>query len=345
MPDIVPIGGVMPSAAVVPIGGVMPTTNAVPSVAAWTRSHPKTAQVLSGVINTLPAIGAVTGGVLASPFAAASTPIGALGVEAAGVGLGAGAGRGLRDLIAQGLGVESTDSSSAKAGRIVLDTTEAGLAQMVLPGLVEAFKAPGRTIGEAIHVFRKTRIGSLVTDFFPELPEALTKKPAAILVRPAEQMWKPYVDATAPVSPKQLTAGAPQLPAPTVPSGGSAVAAPKGFVVKDPVTGRFKAVYYSSPDVAPPFRAPALTTGTVPPAAVGNVRDVGGIDLGVPVASTLPVRPSGPRDLNQTSLPASWQALQMTPEQTTAVIRARRLNMSPTRYLEMIKAYGGRGRP
>lgn len=163
----------------------------------WTADYPKTAQIARGVVNTLPAIGAAAGGLLAAPAAAAASgtvvgvPAG-LAIEAGGVGLGAGAGRGLRDLIAEGIGLEPTSKPIEKGGRIALDTAEAGLAQMVLPALVEAMRTPGRTVKEAFQFVEKS-LPELAKKVLPKLPEGVKTAPAAVLERPAWQAWEEYL--------------------------------------------------------------------------------------------------------------------------------------------------------
>lgn len=161
----------------------------------WPARYPKTAAVAKGALDALPAAGAMVGGVVGAGPAAASGP-GAPFVEAAAVGLGAGAGRGLRDLIAEGLGLEDVTSPGSKATRIALDTAEAGAAQAILPGLIEAMKTPGKTVREIVEMLPK-RIR-------PTLPKGLGESPAKILTRPAWQTWQEYLTPAADVSDVQL---------------------------------------------------------------------------------------------------------------------------------------------
>lgn len=145
-----------------------------PPPATWTATYPKTAAGVKAVVDALPGIGGIVGGVLSTP-----ETIGAGTIP--GVALGVGAGRGLRDLIAEGLGLDRPSTPSAKAGRIVLDAGEAALAQAVMPGLIEAIKTPGRTVREVINI--------LPERLRPWIPEGVSKAPAAILKRPAWQTW------------------------------------------------------------------------------------------------------------------------------------------------------------
>lgn len=196
----------------------------------WTADYPKTAQIARGVVNTLPAIGAAAGGLLAAPAAAAASgtvvgmPAG-LAIEAGGVGLGAGAGRGLRDLIAEGIGLEPGSKLIEKGGRIALDTAEAGLAQMVLPALVEAMRTPGRTVKEAFKAVEKS-LPELAKKVLPKLPEGVKTAPAAVLERPAWQAWEEYLPKP-PAPPPPGTTGTSMTPAPmTAPRPAPVTAAP-----------------------------------------------------------------------------------------------------------------------
>ncbi len=109
-------------------------------------AHPNLASVARGALGTLPALGAIAGGVMAAP--GLSTGLPGLALEAGAVGLGAGAGRGARDLIAEGIGLDKPTSPASKALRIGVDTALAGGTQAVLPGVIEAVKTPLRTLKE-----------------------------------------------------------------------------------------------------------------------------------------------------------------------------------------------------
>jgi hypothetical protein len=111
----------------------------------WWEEHPRTAALAHGALNTLPAAGALVGGALASPTLATGLP--GLAAEAGAVGLGAGAGMGARDLIAQGIGLEKPSSVGTKAARIGGETAMGAATAAVVPGAIEAAKTPLKTLG------------------------------------------------------------------------------------------------------------------------------------------------------------------------------------------------------
>lgn len=152
----------------------------------WMDEHPTTAALAEGVVNTLPAAGAIAGGAIATPETLGTGTV-------AGAALGAGVGRGLRDLIAHTIGLEST-TPTQKAKNIALDTTETAAAQAILPGLVTALSTPGQTVKEALNTFQKNLPRALRV-FLPEmssLSKEVANKPAQILSRPAWQTWQEY---------------------------------------------------------------------------------------------------------------------------------------------------------
>lgn len=174
-----------------------------PQAATWTRDHPTIAGLARGAVNTLPAVGAVAGGILGAPAAAATlNPVTGAAVEAGSVGLGAGAGRGLRDLIAEGLGLDVPSSPTDKAGRIALDAGEAAAAQAILPGLIQALKTPGATVREAVTTF-ESKLPDALRKFLPDLTpgqiSGIANRPAPNITRPAELAWAPYLDTPKPV--------------------------------------------------------------------------------------------------------------------------------------------------
>lgn len=113
-------------------------------------AHPNVKSFVRGALDTLPAVGAATGGILAAPSLATGLP--GLVTEAAAVGLGAGAGRGARDLIAEKIGLEPTTTPTEKALRIGGETAIGAGTQAVVPGLLEAVKTPLKTAGEVIRI-------------------------------------------------------------------------------------------------------------------------------------------------------------------------------------------------
>src|SRR6185369_9317918 len=74
----------------------IPSQNAkdVPKAQTWTAKFPNVAAAARGVVNTLPAVGALVGGVMATPESVGLATV-------PGAALGAGVGRGARDLIAE----------------------------------------------------------------------------------------------------------------------------------------------------------------------------------------------------------------------------------------------------
>lgn len=98
----------------------------------WKR-HPIGAALTKGTLDTIPGITSAAGAALATPETFG-------GGTVIGGGLGAGVGRGMRDITAQLLGLEQ-GSTLGNATNIGMDT---GLG-MILPGMFEAAKAPIRT--------------------------------------------------------------------------------------------------------------------------------------------------------------------------------------------------------
>lgn len=173
------------------------TTNEPPSVGLRLAAGAK--DVATSALNALPGAGAIVGGVLATPETLGAGSI-------AGAAVGAGIGRGLRDLITEGLGLERPSSPASKAGRIALDTSETAAAAAILPGLWEAIKTPGKTVSEVVQAAHDL-VEALppvlrpnLTKFLPRLPPGIGKAPASILERPAWQAWGDHLpgEATAP---------------------------------------------------------------------------------------------------------------------------------------------------
>ncbi len=179
-----------------------PDDESPPDGQPWTARYPTTAAVAAKSLEAFPAIGALAGAVAGG----GSTGLGAVPAMA----LGAGIGRGVQDLIAEGLGLEPVTSPGGKAGRIALDTAETAVVASVLPGLWEAVKTPGKTLREVLDV--------LPARLRPKLPAHLATKPARLLVRPAWQTWGPYLDeAAAPTGPLAVPPPSAPLPVPTSP--------------------------------------------------------------------------------------------------------------------------------
>ena len=96
--------------------------------------HPKLQQIAKGLLDTIPAVGGMLGGAASTPetFGLGTLP---------GAALGVGAGRGLRDLISEGLMIEPKSSPIQKAKNIGMDT---GLAA-ITPGVMTAVGNPIKT--------------------------------------------------------------------------------------------------------------------------------------------------------------------------------------------------------
>lgn len=120
-----------------------PSTTADVAPTYWDK-HPTQKQVALAAANTLPGLGALAGGIAASP-----TVMSGFG-PAVGAGLGAGIGRGARDLITEGAGLEDVSTPSDKAARIGGDTAMTAATSAVLPGIVAFAKTPLRSTGELI---------------------------------------------------------------------------------------------------------------------------------------------------------------------------------------------------
>lgn len=164
----------------------------VPTVAPWTKEYPMTAATIQSGLNALPGIGGIVGGALSTPET--------LGAGTAlGVGLGVGGGRAVRDLLAQALGLEPVDTPVEKGARVALDAGGAALFHATLPGLVEAVRQPGQTVGGLVELFPWLRRYVL---------PGLDRAPARILERPAWQTWESSInprDISVPARPSQLT--------------------------------------------------------------------------------------------------------------------------------------------
>lgn len=121
------------------------STTKAPTEQFWAE-HPNLKQLASGAVNTLPAVGAMAGGIAATPET--------LGVgSVAGAALGAGAGRGLRDLIAESVGLEPESTPLGKAARIALDTLMTAATPAALDTVKRMVTRPGATFADIIDVF------------------------------------------------------------------------------------------------------------------------------------------------------------------------------------------------
>lgn len=186
-PELPPIGG-----EVVERPPDFRATNEPPSTALKAAAFGKDALQLA--LDALPGAGAVIGGTLATPETMG-------GGTLVGAALGAGAGRGLRDLISAGLGLQKPSTAIAEGGKIAMDAGETYVAGLVLPALWSAIKAPGATVADVFDGMRKLYAASpkAVKAFMPDfealakLPKGVGKAPAAILERPAWQTWQDHL--------------------------------------------------------------------------------------------------------------------------------------------------------
>jgi hypothetical protein len=224
-------------------------TNAPPSAALTAAAYGKDAMQLA--LDALPGAGAVVGGVLATPETLG-------GGTLVGAALGAGAGRGLRDLISAGLGLEKPSTAIAEGGKIAMDAGETYVAGKVLPALWSAIKEPGATVGDVFDSVRKLysvtpkALKAFLPDFemLAKLPKGVSKAPASILERPAWQTWQEHLPDAPPSPPVARATGTSMVPAAVRP-----MAAPTVM----PVEGSPSAMASPVVDVPAPVAAPSVT--------------------------------------------------------------------------------------
>ncbi len=149
-------------------------------------------------LNALPGVGAMVGGMLSTPET--------LGVGTVpGMALGAGAGRGARDLIGHWTGLDAPSTPLEKAGNITGETALTGATAAILPGAVAAVKAPIQTLREGAEQF-----GSAMPPAVRRLARILPvakQEAGPLLTRPAWQTWprQEPIDLTHPVPAGSLT--------------------------------------------------------------------------------------------------------------------------------------------
>lgn len=173
--------------------------------AGFTKSLKDQGRTLAkGALDALPGIGAMVGGALSTPetLGAGTIP---------GIALGAGVGRGARDLIGAATGLDAPTTPLQKAGGIAGETAIAGGTAAVLPGLVSAVKAPIQTLREGAEQFGSAmptairRLGRL----FPSVGKA---EAGPILQRPPWQTWQ-EAPAAEPIAPTATGTAMPSTPA------------------------------------------------------------------------------------------------------------------------------------
>lgn len=157
---------------------------APPANASWWNSHPTLKAVATGVVNTLPAAGAMAGGAVGAASGVPTVGATSIPMGVAGAALGAGVGRGARDLIAEASGLEPASGVATKAGDIALDTAVTA----ATPGVIEAVKTPFKTAGEFLDwakgVIPKALQPKFVTGAAQFLKDLGTEAPGPILTRP-----------------------------------------------------------------------------------------------------------------------------------------------------------------
>lgn len=227
---------------------------------AFFAAHPNLREATKATLNALPGVGAIAGGV-----------VGVAGAPETGGGsllaapLGAGIGRGARDLLAEHLGVEPESGAGDKAQNIAVDTALTAL----IPGLIEVAKAPIRSVGEFLDMYRKVLPKWAQPEFLRSLPKTLghTAPEEAPLTRPPWQSRVP-----------------PEQPSPTANT--PANASGTGSLTMPPSTTPVVAAPPVAPTTTPayaPVTAPATpplaqatgtgATGTAAPAAAPSWAD------------------------------------------------------------------------
>lgn len=124
----------------------LPTLTVVDPQPTWWQQHPKTLQLARGTLDTLPAVGAMVGGAVATPETLGAGTV-------AGAALGAGVGRGARDLIAEHLGIDDPTTPLSKGARIALDTAITAAAPAVAGVAKRVLTAPSATLADFIETF------------------------------------------------------------------------------------------------------------------------------------------------------------------------------------------------
>lgn len=119
------------------------TETSDPNEAWWNSIKKQSGQLVTGAVNSLPAIGGLVGGALSTPES--------LGVATVpGMAVGAGVGRGARDLLAEWLQLEKKTSPLTKAATIALEIGTTAAAAKVLPVIADAVQNPKAVLGEVI---------------------------------------------------------------------------------------------------------------------------------------------------------------------------------------------------
>ncbi len=179
-------------------GAAAPDVGSSTTVPEPVRPESMGRQLGRAALNALPGIGGIVGGALSTPETMGTGTI-------AGVALGAGAGRGMRDILTEYFGLEPPSTATSKGTRIALDVGETAALSAIIPGLIEAAKTPGQTV--------KSLMELLPAKLRPAIPPSLERAPARILTRPAWQTWEQNAPQAAPAPNTQIT-GTSMAPAP-----------------------------------------------------------------------------------------------------------------------------------
>lgn len=150
----------------------------------WWKQNPKTLQIVRGTLATLPAVGSMVGGAAATPETLGAGTV-------AGAALGAGVGRGARDLIAEHLGIDDPTTPLSKASRIALDTAITAAVPAIAGTAKRFLMQPKATFADLIEtVFHPQGTADKVVDYLrTSTPSAtLPKTPPWSLPNAAEPM-------------------------------------------------------------------------------------------------------------------------------------------------------------
>jgi len=178
------------------------------------KDNPNMARFVKGVLDAFPAGGAMVGGspgalsYMAAPWSGGTSVPVSTAMMMGGGALGAGAGRGLRDLSAQVLGLEQS-TPLQKATNIGVDTAIAGMT----PGIIEAAKSPIQTARWAVGDYSKILPRRLAGWVEPQFLENFARGPKPFRPGPVMPDFAPEIPPTsAPTPPTEPIQGEFQFP-------------------------------------------------------------------------------------------------------------------------------------
>ncbi len=233
---------------------------ASPKGSYW-QQHPNQAQLSRGVVNSLPAIGGMVGGALSTPETLGAGTL-------AGGALGVGVGRGLRDLLAEHLGLEPESTPTAKAGHIALDTALAAVTPVVLGRIKDILKNPMGEIADLLDMVGHPQ--KTISSTADALRTAGAPQAGPILERPAWQTGPQSV----PTPPAAAGGGVPPM---TDEAYQAAFGRPRlgsGPVPSPPVAAAPNAAPTSAPTPAPAAAAPVAAAAPTNIVKIGPVAAV-----------------------------------------------------------------------